>query len=110
MKDNPSIQTHTLSEVEDELIGKKGTPERNQYEYELQLETLRRLIRQIRKERNLTQEELGKLVGVKKATISKLERRAGNMTIDTLLRIFTALKADVSLKIEIDHEKEVKIA
>ncbi len=110
MKENKTIRTYTLSEVEDELIGPKGTPERDEYEHELKVETLRRLIRQIRKERDLTQEQLGKLIGVKKATISKLERRADNMTIETLLRIFEALKAKVSLKIEIDKDREVKIA
>ncbi|MFZ1456598.1 MAG: helix-turn-helix transcriptional regulator [Saprospiraceae bacterium] len=60
-------------------------------------------IKQTRKERNLTQEDLGKLIGVQKAQISRLENNASNVTIDTLLRVFTALKAKVKLQIELPN-------
>jgi transcriptional regulator with XRE-family HTH domain len=49
----------------------------------------------------LTQEELGKLIGVQKAQISRLENNASNVTMDTLLRVFTALKAKVKLQVEL---------
>ncbi len=32
------MKTHTLDEVQDELIGKVGTPERDLFEYELQID------------------------------------------------------------------------
>jgi hypothetical protein len=32
------MKTYTLDEVQDELLGKVGTPERDRFEYELQLE------------------------------------------------------------------------
>ncbi|MBK7638371.1 MAG: helix-turn-helix transcriptional regulator [Saprospiraceae bacterium] len=51
----------------------------------------------------LTQEDLGKLIGVQKAQISRLENNASNVTIDTLLRVFTALKAKVKLQIELPN-------
>ena len=60
-------------------------------------------IRETRKERNLTQEELGKLIGVQKSQISRLESNASNATIDTLMRVFTALKAKVKLQIELSE-------
>jgi len=47
-------------------------PERDEYEYELRMDLLGRMIKTTRKERHLTQEELGKIVGVNKSQISKL--------------------------------------
>src|SRR5215469_16956208 len=60
-------------------------------------------IKQTRQERNLTQEELGKLIGVQKAQISRLENETSNVTMDTLLRVFTALKAKVKLQVELPN-------
>jgi len=97
------MKTYTFNEVKDELIGKVGTPERDLFEYELQLDLIGKAIKQTRKERNLTQEELGKLIGVQKAQISRLENNAGNVTMDTLLRVFTALKAKVKLQVELSN-------
>ena len=97
------MKTYSLYHVQDELIGKIGTPVRDLFEYELQLELIGQAIKMTRKERNLTQEELGKLIGVRKSQISKLENNASNVTMDTLLRVFTALKAKVKLQIELSN-------
>jgi HTH-type transcriptional regulator / antitoxin HipB len=97
------MQAHTLDQVQDKLIGKIGTPGRDIFEYELQMYLIGKAIRQTRQERHLTQEELGKLVGVQKAQISRLENNASNVTMDTLLRVFTALKAKVKLQIELPN-------
>jgi len=97
------MKTYTLAQVTDELIGIKGTPDRDMFEYELQMDLIGKAIKQTRKERNLTQEELGKLIGVQKAQISRLESNAGNVTMDTLLRVFTALKAKVKLQVELSN-------
>ncbi|MCZ2248282.1 MAG: helix-turn-helix domain-containing protein [Bacteroidia bacterium] len=95
------MKTFTLDQVQDELIGKIGTAERDRFEYELQMDLIGKAIKQTRQERNLTQEELGKLIGVQKAQISRLENNASNVTMDTLLRVFTALKAKVKLQVEL---------
>jgi HTH-type transcriptional regulator/antitoxin HipB len=95
------MKTYTLDQVQDKLIGKIGTPERELFEYELQMDLIGKAIKQIRQERNLTQEELGKLIGVQKAQISRLENNTSNVTIDTLMRVFAALKAKVKLHIEL---------
>ncbi len=95
------MKTYTFNEVKDELIGKVGTPERDLFEYELQMDLIGKAIKQTRQERNLTQEELGKLIGVQKAQISRLENNAGNVTMDTLLRVFTALKAKIKFQVEL---------
>lgn len=95
------MKTYTLEEVQDKLIGKIGTPERNVFEYELLIDRIGQSIRDTRKKRKLTQEELGKLIGVQKAQISRLESNVGNVTVDTLIRVFTALKAKVMIQVEL---------
>ncbi|BDB52689.1 helix-turn-helix domain-containing protein [Flavobacterium ammonificans] len=97
------MKTYTLDQVQDELIGQIGTVSRDIFEYELQMDLIGKAIKQTRKERNLTQEELGKLIGVQKAQISRIENNASNVTMDTLLRVFTALKATVKLQIELPN-------
>ncbi len=97
------MKTYTLNQVQDKLIGKIGTAERDSFEYELQMELVGQAIKQTRQERHLTQEELGKLIGVQKAQISRLENNASNVTMDTLLRVFSALKAKVSLHVELPN-------
>ena len=98
------IKTYTLEEMKDKYIGKKGTSSRDQYEYDLRMDVLGHMIKKARQERNLTQEQLGKLVGVQKAQISKLESSANSATIDTILKVFKALKADIYFKVKIENQ------
>ena len=97
------MKTYTLDEVQDRLIGKTGTPNRDRFEYELQMDLIGKAIKQTRRERQLTQEGLGKLIGVQKSQISKLENNASNVTIDTLLRVFNALQAKVKFQVELPN-------
>ncbi len=97
------MKAHTLDQVQDKLIGKIGTPGRDIFEYELQMDLIGKAIKQTRQERNLTQEELGKLIGVQKAQISRLENNASNVTMDTLIKVFTALKANIKLQVELPN-------
>jgi HTH-type transcriptional regulator/antitoxin HipB len=99
----------TLEELEDKYIGQQGTSEREQYEFELSMEMLGERLKRIRKERNLTQEQLGKLIGVQKAQISKLENGASSATIDTITKVFKALKAKVKFQVEIEDESDLAI-
>ena len=99
--ENKELKMFTLDQIKDEFIGVKGTEKRNIYEQELQLEVLGDLIKKVRLERNLTQEELGKLIGVQRAQISKLENNMTNVTLDTILRVFSALKAKVVFNVEL---------
>lgn len=103
------MKRYSINEAEDKLIGVKGTPERDQYEFELKLELVGDMIKAARKERNLTQEQLGQLIGVKKAQVSRLENNASNVTIDTILKVFNALEAKVNFKVELLNNR-VKIA
>ncbi len=93
----------TLDELKDRDLGKVGTPERDEYEFDLKMEVLGDMIKTVRKERHLTQEQLGQLIGVQKSQISKLERNTKNVTIETILKVFNALKANVKFTIQIDR-------
>lgn len=59
-----------------------------------------KLNKKVRKERNLTQEQLGELIGVKKAQISRLENNTKNVTVETIIRIFNAMKAEVNFNVQ----------
>ncbi len=98
------IKMYSLSEMKDKHLGKKGTEIRDQYEYELRMDILSHMIKSARLERNLTQEQLGKIVGVQKAQISKLENNANSATIDTILKVFKALKADIHFRVKIEEQ------
>jgi len=63
-----------------------GTPNRERFEYELKLDIIGKAIKQARQERHMTQEDLGKLIGVQKAQISRLENNANNVTLNSLHR------------------------
>lgn len=97
------LKTYSLAEMKDKYIGKDGTQERDEYEYELRMDVLGKMIKSARQERNLTQEELGRLVGVQKAQISKLESSANSATIDTILKVFKALKAEINFNVKIEN-------
>jgi len=95
------MKSYKLSEAEDLLIGVKGTPERDEYEFELKTELIGDMIKKVRKERKLTQEQLGELVGVKKAQISRLENNTRNVTVETIIKIFNAMKAEVNFNVQL---------
>ena len=109
MKTAEKLKVYSFDEIKDEMIGRKGTPKRDEYEFELKLELLGDMIKTARQERHLTQEQLGKLVGVQKAQISKLEHNANNVTVETILKVFTALKAKVNFKVRL-FDNELQIA
>lgn len=99
----------TLDQMKDKHIGEVGTRERDQYEFDLKLDLLGEMIKSVRKERQLTQEQLGELIGVQKSQISKLERNTKNVTIETILKVFRALQANIKFSVEMKDE-DVKIA
>jgi HTH-type transcriptional regulator/antitoxin HipB len=102
---NNELEIFTFDQIKDEFIGELGSEKRIQYEQELQLEVMGEMIRKVRIERKLTQEELGKLIGVQRAQISKLENNTTNVTIETILKVFGALKAKVNFNVEIMNSK-----
>ena len=101
MENIDKLRVYSLEQAKDKHLGKVGTEKRDKYEYELRLDLLGEMIKQTRKERHLTQSELGEMIGVQKSQISRIERNAKNVTIETILRVFRALKAKVNFNVEL---------
>ena len=95
-----AMKTYTLDEITDEAIGKKGTPKRDKFDQELEAEMrayhIGEAIKQARLAKNLTQEELGERIGVKKAQISRLEN-GKSITINSLMKLFNAMEIPLTL-------------
>ncbi|MDD7597968.1 helix-turn-helix transcriptional regulator [Prevotella sp. SGI.027] len=94
MKQIGNMKLYSLEEVKDEVLGKIGTPVRDEHErrVEAALHAYRigEAIKKARIEQNLTQEELGERIGVKRAQISRLEK-GYSISIPTMSRVFKAL-------------------
>ena len=99
------FKTVSLDTMIDKHIGKPGTEKRDAFENELRIDLLGQAIKQVRQERNLTQEQLGELVGVQKAQISKIENSVKNARFETILKVFDALGVKVNFNIEMDNNK-----
>lgn len=84
-----------LSEIVDEVWGKKGTPERDRMENQLKEELnsyfIGEAIKKARQAQNLTQEQLGERIGVQRAQISRLEKGKSIITLPTMSKVFKAL-------------------
>ena len=82
-------------DMKDELWGPVGTPERDAMEAQLkediQAYFVGEAIKRERLKQNLTQEELGERIGVKKSQISKIESGKCIITLPTMSRVFKAL-------------------
>lgn len=82
-------------ELIDAVWGKVGTPERDAMEAQLkediQAYFVGEAIKKARLRQNITQEELGERVGVKRSQICKLENGKSSITLSTMSRVFKAL-------------------
>jgi HTH-type transcriptional regulator/antitoxin HipB len=95
------FKTVSLETMIDKHVGKRGTKNRDAFENELRTDLLGQAIKQARQERHLTQEQLGELVGVQKAQISKIENSVKNARFETILKVFDALGAKVNFNVEL---------
>jgi HTH-type transcriptional regulator / antitoxin HipB len=76
----------------DDLIeleyGKIGTDSRNAYEESAQMFIVSEMLKEARRNANMTQEQLAQKAGTQKSYISKIENAKGNIQLSTLIRIF----------------------
>ncbi len=84
------MKLYTHEEMLDRIVGEKGTPRRDAMESELQSFLIGEAIRQARKNKKLTQEQLGELMGVRRAQVSRIEN-GQNLTVGTIVRAFKAM-------------------
>lgn len=99
------MKTYTLKDLEDKLIGKVGSAKRDNYELNIKLIQFGQMIKEVRKNKSLTQTQLGQLIGVSKSQISKLENGTSNMTIGTIFKVFEAMNSDIHFEV-----REQKVA
>jgi DNA-binding XRE family transcriptional regulator len=78
----------TFDDLIDAEHGLIGTGTRSQYEEASQMFIISEMLKEARKEANLTQEQLAEKTGTKKSYISKIENGKGNIQLSTLIRIF----------------------
>lgn len=76
----------------DETFGVKGTPRRDKFEKGIQDWLIGEAIKQTRKKQQLTQKQLGELMGVKEAQVSKIES-GKSVSFSTIVRAFKAMGA-----------------
>lgn len=81
----------------DELYGKEGTPEREDFRKEAYAYYTGQIIEQARKEAKMTQEELAKKIGTDKSYISRVETGKTEPKVSTFYRIAAALGLNVEL-------------
>lgn len=86
------MKLHSHEELLDSVMGLKGTPKRDKFEAELDNYLIGEAIRRTRKERHLTQKQLGELIGVREAQISKIES-GKSITYATIVKVFKAMGA-----------------
>lgn len=98
------MKTYSLEELTNNYIGERGTVEREEFENELRLDILGSKIRELRVKQNLTQSQLGELVGVRKAQISKIENSLTDARFGTILKVFEALKTKVKFELDVPSE------
>ncbi len=103
MKTN-KFEKKSLDEMIDMHIGHEGTEKRDSFEEELRLDILGQTIKQIREDKHLTQTQLGELIGVKKAQISKIENNLTDARFETILKVFRALNAKINFNVEFTNQ------
>ena len=78
----------TFDELLDRKCGKVGAKKRNEFEGKAHMFIISEMLKEARKEANMTQQQLADKVNTKKSYISRLENGKGNIQLSTLIRIF----------------------
>lgn len=89
MKNKEAIkQAKNFDELLDIEYGKIGTKNRDEFETKAQYFVISEMLKNARREANLTQQQLAEKVGTKKSYISRLENGKCDIQLSTLYRIF----------------------
>jgi DNA-binding XRE family transcriptional regulator len=81
------MNTKSWNKIKDEVYGPKGTDRRDQLEREFESFKIGLLLKKAREEKNMTQEQLAKLIDKKRTYISRVENDGSNITLKTLYDI-----------------------
>jgi len=77
----------TFGQHLDERYGKTGTEERTEFEIKAKAFAIGELIKEERKQANLTQEQLAQKIGAKKSYISRIENGRTDIQLSTLYKL-----------------------
>jgi HTH-type transcriptional regulator / antitoxin HipB len=90
----------SFDELLDIKYGAIGTPKRDKYEEKANYFVICQMLKEARKEANITQEELAEKIGTQKSYISRLENGKCDIQLSTLFKIFeTGLGRQIRLTI-----------
>lgn len=92
-----SPDVHSMDAVLDELYGKAGSPEREDFRMEAYAYCVGQLIHDARKQERITQDDLAKKVGTSKSYISKIEKGYIEPGVGLFFRIIEALGLKVDI-------------
>jgi HTH-type transcriptional regulator/antitoxin HipB len=88
MKNENIKNVRNFDELLDIKYGKIGAEKRDVFEEKAQYFVISEMLKEARKEANMTQEQLAEKVGTKKSYISRLENGRCDIQLSTLYRIF----------------------
>ena len=88
MKKKNLKEVKSFDELLDVKYGKVGCIKREVFEEKAQYFVISEMLKEARKEANMTQDELAEKVGTKKSYISRLENGKCDIQLSTLYRIF----------------------
>ncbi len=90
------LELYTHDEMLNNVLGEVGEPLRDAYDADVKALLMGEAIKEARLKKQLTQEQLGEKLGVKKAQVSKIEK-GQNITFNTMIRLCKALGITISL-------------
>lgn len=81
------METKDWKTIKDEVYGQKGTSRRDELDRDFESFKIGLMLRKAREEKNLTQDQLAKLIDKKRTYISRVENNGSNLTLKTLYDI-----------------------
>ncbi|MBP7507996.1 MAG: helix-turn-helix transcriptional regulator [Prolixibacteraceae bacterium] len=87
MKNQTTNNLKSLSDHLDEQYGKRGTPEREEFEEGFESFKIGVMLQELRKEHGMTQEQLAQKCGTTKTYISRIENDSSDIRLTTIMRI-----------------------
>ena len=87
MEDNRMKNVTNFDDLLNEKYGEKGTPSRDKFDEDSLAFRLGVMLKEARKNANVTQQELAERTGTKKSYISRIERGQGDIQISTYYKL-----------------------
>ncbi len=91
-------ETHSVNDYLDNQYGKTGTPEREAFSKDALAFYYGELIKEKRKEKHLTQQQLADQIGKERSYINRIEQGKTDMQISNFVQIINALGLTLQVK------------